>query len=592
MIGKIISISDLEVDIELSIDDEKKKELSNFHLVFEVGNKKIVGEVTSITMDSATVNLLGEIIDNNFVPGITKKPFFGAECRYITPSELDIVIGNNTKCNYLNVGSMPQYNGYRVNICTDNLFNNHFSILGNTGSGKSHGVARILQNLFVGKEKVPENSNIFIFDAYGEYSKAFNFLNDKPNTAFKTYTTKLSKFEDVNSEVLRIPPWLLSVDDYALLLEASSINQLPIIEKALKLVSIFSKSEEEVILYKNDIISRALIEILYGGGTPMQIRDQIFAVLSSFNTKDLNLESKIIIPGWVRTLRQCLIIDKDGKLQEINLVAEFFKGFIKEGLELYIPDGTYPYTLHHLKEAFDFALISEGILRSDKVYDEVNVLKVRLHSLINSERREYFNVTNFISKEQYVKSLIYNKQGKKAQIINFNVNYIDDRFAKTIVKLLSKMLFEYNAMLEDRASMPMHILLEEAHRYVQNDNDISVLGYNIFERITKEGRKYGVILGMISQRPSEISETAISQCTNFLVFRMQHPKDLRYIKEMIPNISEEIIDKFKILQPGTYMAFGSAFKIPLLLKMDMPDPTPYSQNADIDKRWYKQEEIL
>jgi DNA helicase HerA-like ATPase len=319
----------------------------------------------------------------------------------------------------------------------------------------------------------------------------------------------------------------------------------------------------------------------------MQIRDQIFAVLTSFNTKDLSLESKVIIPGWVRTLRQCLIIDKDGKIQEVQLVGEYFKSFIKEGLELAMPDGTYPFTLHNLLEAFDFALISEGILKSDKVYDEANVLKVRLHNLINSNYREFFNVETFITRDQYINKLITTKTGTKAQVVNFNINYVDDRFAKTIVKLISKMLLEYSVSLENRASFPVHLFLEEAHRYVQNDSDIDVIGYNIFERITKEGRKYGVVLGMVSQRPSEISETAISQCTNFLVFRIQHPRDLNYIREMVPNISEEMLGKFKILQPGTCMAFGSAFKIPLLLRIEAPNPPPYSQNADMNKTWYE-----
>ena len=72
--------------------------------------------------------------------------------------------------------------------------------------------------------------------------------------------------------------------------------------------------------------------------------------------------------------------------------------------------------------------------------------------------------------------------------------------------------------MKNRATLPFHIILEEAHRYVQNDNDKFLLGYNIFERITKEGRKYGVILGLISQRPSELSETSLSQCNNFLIF--------------------------------------------------------------------------
>ncbi len=592
MVGKIISISDVDVEVELNIEEEQKKNLVNFHVVFDLPDRKTIGEVSSITLDTASIVLIGEMINDSFVPGISKKPFFGAECRIISLQELDLVINTNINGKRFSVGTLPQYSGFKVNILVDSFFNNHFTILGNTGSGKSYGLARLVQNLYVNPSSLPINSNLIVFDAYGEYGTAFGFLNRNYNTAFKLYTTKVSTFDDARTELLRIPPWLLDVDDYALLLESETVTQLPMIEKALKLVSVFSKAEEEVIQYKNDIIARALEEILYSGGTPMQIRDQIFAVLTSFNTKDLSLESKVTVPGWTRTLRQCLIIDKDGKIQEIQLVSDFIKSFKQDGLELKVPDGTYTYTLSDLKNAFDFALISEGMLQSDKVYEDANKLRVRIHALVNGIKGEYFKYENFITKNDYVKTLTYTREGRKAQIVNFNINYIDDRFAKVLVKIMSKMLFEYAALLDERASNPFHIILEEAHRYVQNDNDINIIGYNIFERITKEGRKYGVILGMISQRPSEISETALSQCTNFLVFRMQHPKDLRYVKEMIPSISEEIIDKFKVLQPGNCMAFGSAFKIPLLLKLDLPDPLPYSQNTDIEKCWYEKEEIL
>ena len=87
--------------------------------------------------------------------------------------------------------------------------------------------------------------------------------------------------------------------------------------------------------------------------------------------------------------------------------------------------------------------------------------------------------------------------GKKAQIVNLSLDSLDDRFAKTIVKIFSKLFFNYAKSLEQKASQPFNIFLEEAHRYVQNDTDINVLGYNIFERISKEGRKYGVLLGLI-----------------------------------------------------------------------------------------------
>ena len=134
--------------------------------------------------------------------------------------------------------------------------------------------------------------------------------------------------------------------------------------------------------------------------------------------------------------------------------------------------------------------------------------------------------------------------------------------------------------------MPFHLVLEEAHRYVQNDNDIELLGYNIFERITKEGRKYGVILGLISQRPSELSETVLSQCSNFLIFKMLHPKDVNYIKEMVPNITNEIVKKLRILHPGTCIAFGSAFKVPIVIDIDMPDPAPTSSSCDVSGIWF------
>lgn len=581
MIGKVIEIGKSTVVVELTLTDEQKRGIINYHVAFDMEGSTIIGEIASIEKTTAHISLLGEIKNAKFTPGISKKPYYMSVCRIIRNDELPIIVGNtNEKSVY--IGRLSQYNGYQVYAKVNDLFSNHFAILGNTGSGKSHGMARLLQNVF-SDTTYPKNANFFLFDAYGEYNDTFIF-NDK--NVSKVYTTKVEEFSDARTELLKIPLWLLDVDDIALLLNATKSTQLPIIEKALKLVGVFARNEEEIITYKNDIIAKALNELLYSGGTPSQIRDQIFAVLTSFNTKDLNLDTKVVVPGWTRPLRQCLIIDKDGKLQEMQLLGEFFNSFIKEDLKLELPDGTFPFTLEHLNQAFDFALISEGILKSDKVYDDNHVLKVRLESLMNGSYKEYFNIDKYITKEQFIDSLVKSKDGEKKQIINFNISYVDDRFAKVLVKIISKLLFEYSLALDNRASFPIHILLEEAHRYVQNDNDINILGYNIFERITKEGRKYGVILGMISQRPSEISETAISQCANFLVFRMQHPKDLNYIREMVPNITEEMVPKFKVLQPGNCVAFGVAFKLPMQLKLDMPSPTPLSQNIDISKCWY------
>ena len=586
MLGNIVGIEENTVLINLNIDLTRISNLINLMVIMESEEKRIIGEIINIKNNIAYVNLLGELKGEKFVYGVINKPSFSSSVKLISKEKIPMIISteNFIENEHLYLGTSPIYEGVKINIEVNKFFSNHFAIFGSTGSGKSCSVSRIFQNLFSKPNSIPYRSSIFIFDAYGEYHTAFEKLHEVvPEINFKYYTTNT---DDDIDKILRIPLWLLDVDDIALLLECNNTSQLPIIEKALKLVTVFAREEKQVIKHKNDIIARAILDILTSGKNPSQIRDQIVSVLSYYNTSELNLETQIFQPGYTRPLKQCLLVDASGKIRDMELVMNFMQKFVDDTLELNLPDGSFKYTLDNLKDALDFALISEGILKSEKVFDEYNVLKVRLHSLVSGSYSEYFNYDHFISKDQYIRELLSAPNDRKAQIINFNINYIDDRFAKTITKIYSKLLFNYAKELKDRASIPFHIILEEAHRYVQNDNDVNLLGYNIFDRITKEGRKYGVLLGLISQRPSELSDTSISQCSNFLIFNILHPVDLAYIKQMVPNITEEISKKFKTLQAGNCIAFGNAFKVPVFIKFDMPNPAPSSSSCDIKKTWF------
>ncbi len=586
MLGTIIGIEEDTVLVKLNIELDKFQNLVNLHVVMEDDDKILVGEIIDLKAGTAYVNLLGEIIDGKFVFGVIKKPSFSSSVKLISKEKIPMIISvDDYKENKdLYIGTSPIYDGVKIGFNINDFFASHFAIFGSTGSGKSWGVAHLIQSIFSKKTTVAYRASIFVFDAYGEYHAAFKDISQlAPEVSFKTYTTN-TKFS--SSEVLKIPLWLLTVDDIALLLNAEKPTQLPIIEKTLKLVNVFARDEKEVITQKNDIIARAILDILSSGKPSSQIRDQIFSVLSHYNTKDLNLESTIYQPGYVRTLKQCLIIDASGKIREMELLTKYMQSFLDDKIELTMPDGSFKYGLKDLSDALDFALISEGTLNSDRVYDEANTLKVRLHALLNSDYAYYFDLLDYVSIDDYIKELLSVGTGRKAQIINFNINYVDDRFAKTITKIYSRLLFDYAKNLDKRASLPFHIILEEAHRYVQNDNDTNLLGYNIFDRITKEGRKYGVLLGLISQRPSDLSETSISQCNNFLIFKMLHPRDVDYIREMVPNITNEIVKRLRILQPGTCIAFGSAFRVPVLVKLDKPTPPPSSSSCDISANWF------
>lgn len=583
-IGRVSDVGVQDVTIKVTSSLAFEKNLIDHHVIFETNsNQKIVGTVISLNSEIGSIKLIGEINGHRFIPGVLVKPSIGNVCFVATDEEVRLIISGDQN-NFMKrvlIGNMPLYNNTPAYVQTNAFFSNHFAIFGNTGSGKSCGVARLFQNIFFNNTQTPRNACIFIFDAYGEYESALSVQNSQ--VFFKRYSTNVR--ENPNT-LIKLPLWLLDIDDFALLLEADDPTQLPIIEKALRLVTVFSGSDEETKIYKNDIIAKAILEVLYSGGAASQIHDQIFAILTSFNTEDLNLETPIVQPGYTRSLRQCLIIDKEGKIGEMQLVTEFIKKFINPDLKLELPDGTIPFTLENLREAFDFALISEGILKSDKLYDKANVLKVRLDSLIKGEYAQYFKMDRYVDKNTFIKELITASNGARAQIININISYLDDRLAKTICKIYAKLLFDFTSKLQQRGSFPVHLILEEAHRYVQQDSDSKVLGYNIFDRIAKEGRKYGVILGLISQRPSEMSETVLSQCSNFLIFKMQHPKDVSFIRQMVPFITDEIVEKMKGLQPGTCVVFGSAFKLPTIVKMEMPYPQPMSQNVDVSRLWY------
>ena len=582
--GRILYISNSEAHISMQ-GTVMVSNLMNMHVVFESENKKILGEIEDISDDLMKVHFLGEIAGDTFFGGVIRKPNLDSKIRLITKEELMLLTGQQREDNML-LGTSPLYDGVPIYANMNDMFSNHMAIFGNTGSGKSWGVARLVQNLFSNPAYVPYKANIFLFDAYGEYHNAFKTLNTiNPNYNFKFYTTNvLQTTNGEGGELLRIPLWLLTLDDLALLLNANSHTQLPILERMLTLTRIFAETTEESKRYKNHLIAKAIMTILYTNQTASAKRNDIFSILATCSTPEFNLEAPVQGLGYVRKFRECFIIDKEGNFTESILVTEYISKFIDEVLDKYEAKTVNAYSLKDMEKAFEFTLISEGLLHNEKLYNEAITMKVRLHSIVIGENAKFFDYPNYITLEQYLSSLVA-FQGHKAQIINFNLEDIEDSMAKNIVKIFSRMLFDFTKGLKQRASIPFHIFLEEAHRYVQEDNDKFLLGYNIFERIAKEGRKYGLMLDLISQRPVDLSDTVMAQMGSFIIFKMTHPRDLEYITKMLPNISEEIVEKQKTLQPGTCVAFGKAFKIPLIISMEKPNPTPESTNCDVYRVW-------
>lgn len=585
MFGKILDVTENMIIVE-NLSKAIQTNFLNIHVIFPEKNRSVVGEIIQVTKEAFHIILIGEIRESYFQNGILKVPSLESTCRVIYQSELELLIGsqNYASKKTLLLGNSINYEGFKITINKEEFFSHHFAIIGNTGTGKSCGVARILQNIFYyNSEALPLSAHIILFDVYGEYHSALTKMETIPGIHTKTYTTDVKSAKE---EIVKIPPYFLDVDDLAILLNVKDSSLLSVLEKTLKYVFIFKSTDPKALEYKNDIISKCLLDIFSSGKNPSQIRDQVISILMKYNTPQLNLDSEIVQPGYTRTIKQCLNIDAQGKINALQFVIDYLSQFNKVELETGLIGDNFIYDLDDLYYALEFALLSEGTFNSQKMYEKANNLKIRLHAIINSDLKHFFEIPNPVSKEIYIKSLFQTSVMEPVQIVNMNFNYIDERFAKILTKIFSRLFFQYTTNLNPRGSFPVHIILEEAHRYVNHDSDTEVIGYNIFDRITKEGRKYGIIMGFITQRPSELSATALSQCSNFISFRLFHPEDLKIISSISANITTRDFEKIKTLRPGMALAFGSSFPIPIIAKLDLPDPLPNSSNISVTNSWF------
>ena len=578
MFDHIIKINDRGAQIQ--VKDTGGINLMGLHLIMESNNLVVVAEIDGVDGDIANTHFIGEIINGVFYNGVINKPDINASMRLMTEDEISLIIGKKSNTNF-SFGISPFYDQKRVYVDINNLFSNHITIMGNSGSGKSYGVASLIQNIFKTEGFLPYKASFIFFDNNGEYMRAFESLNKiNPNYHFKVITTN----NTYPYQKLNIPLWLMNVDDIALLLSATTSNQIILIERMIKLARIFSQSDEFSAKYKNHLLAKAMLTVIYSNDLPVAKRNTIFGLFNTCKTNELNMDAVVQGAGYTRKFQDCFHVDSNGVFTEGILITEYISSFVNQEFDEYEPTQYNSYSLNDLEKALSFALVSEDWLNNPKTYSDAITLKVKLHTLAISDTAKYLSVQGNVTLDQFLVGLLMDGGGKN-QILNINLESIDDSFAKVIVKFFCRLFFEYAKALPNRGSVPFNIFVEEAHRYIKSMEDIDLLGYNIFDRISKEGRKYGVLLNLITQRPVELSETVMSQCANYLIFKTTHPRDIEYITQMVPYITDEIIEKQKGLQPGYCLAFGSAFKVPLIIKMDIPNPVPNSDNVNIMSEW-------
>ena len=627
VIGRIISINHNNVTAELTQNLGSYITLyDGIRFVGEIGsyvaiddlNRRIIAEIISVDEKNEMaaeklnkaesrrylkINLLGEISNSIFNFGVTKMPPVFSEIKIISESDLRLMLDINenditddsgkTKLTVLPIGSSVMFPEYQVKVKLNEFFGFHFAVFGNTGSGKSNTIANIIQRIFSKKDYSARGAKFIVFDSNGEYEAAFksvNKINSQINARF------LSTSYDAENR-LTIPVWALSVDDWAILLHASEKTQVPIISRALDMIKVFDSPADDDTAKKvrNHIVASVIKDVLSSSENPTTQNAKILMILNKFHTEEIKLET--VIPanreadvnnaGGRNATPVQLSIATALSLAYAKMYApvslmEYCDGFILSNINDLIENKpTLPYSLKRFTEAVEFAVLYEGSISSSRIYEYTSTLVTRLKHLSESEQGSFFDKTEFTTIEDYIKSII-----GESQLLNIDISSLDDTATEVVTKVFCKMLFDYMRSLKPRNAMPVNLILEEAHRFVRSDMDYGVLGYNIFERIAKEGRKFGLLMGISSQRPSELSKTVVSQCSNFIIHKIQNPDDIQYISRMVPYVNQGIVDRITYLRRGHALVFGTAINLPTLTAFDKANPTPNSGNSNIVEKWY------
>lgn len=615
VIGKIVSINSDRFTVELlsgiknfnvnGYDDIHYFAQINSYVIVPYQNYYIVSEVVSVREKDTSLMAnsvkeqelnkvystkylevlpIGTINKEKFIFGASVYPTLYSDVLYIKDTELDLIFNTkdieekigkseDTRLLALEIGKSAIFQDYDIKIKIDNFFGGHSAVLGNTGSGKSCTISSMVQTLFKKKGFSGVGASFIFFDVNGEYKQAFEEIPDI-NDDIKVYYTSL---EDEQDPFL-LPHYLFNIEEWELLLQASEKAQLPILRNALGLATLFSEEDERTKEAKNHILASCILETFNSAESPVAKYQKI---QSLFNRGDFD--------GYVRIEGYSQIYGNFTNGSDRVFLEKMNEFIIKDRFEIPSFKKDIKFNFDQLEESLDMAILYEESHGNRQIRNFCSSLITRFKTLKNRKEFNFIrNEEEYISEKNYVSKLFgLTDQKKKTQITIIDLNSAEDEIVEIISAVLTRLIFDALRVVSPRNKFPVNLVLEEAHRYIAYDSKRTFLRANqIFDRVAKEGRKYGLFFTISSQRPSELSKTVLSQCNNFIVHRIQNPDDLAHIRQITPHISETTLKKLPSIPTQHALIFGNAVNIPALFKVNDANPLPNSDNNEISKNWF------
>lgn len=543
-------------------------------------------------------------------------------------SQLRAIVQNKDEKARVKIGISPMAANAPIYVSPDRVFGRHIAVLGNTGSGKSCSVAGLIRWTLqeARTELLPSkrlNSRFIVLDPNGEYKDAFSDLG-----TVRRFSVLLEENEDVTSSVeqLKVPSWMWNSYEWSSIAQASGRTQRPILRRTLREIR-GERSSPDANESLRRYYSSCYVEIqndLRSGtsafkGKPgkndfgKKIKSMSLDVAN--DAKNLDDESvKVALEKLGTSLSACAD-EKHRTFTKGNQEVEYYDDFEKEnvvsclialdefletvgGFQVYTgPDEDSPAFfknddfLGHLvrlaqesnaPQFMDFFMMRVKSILTDS----------RIASVINTQTKEELTLNSWL--EQYVGS-----GDDNGSITIIDLSLLPSEVLFVIVSVLSRIVFEAHQRYrrKNRDILPTTLVVEESHNFIKKYSNYSeeisaeALCSQSFEKIAKEGRKFGLGLVVSSQRPSELSQTVLSQCNTFLLHRLVNDKDQELVRKLVPDNLGSILSELPILPTQKAILLGWAAPIPLVVEMNTLDTKnrPQSKDPEFWDVWTGQE---
>lgn len=521
------------------------KEGNHNFVICVIQSIKINDDINKYIINSQPIGVFSE----DFKQGSSILPSPTEEVYIISETVMSKIFSKDSNYSF-KFGELIQNREINLHINGDSFFSKHIAVVGSTGSGKSCTVAKILQdvvginkktNLNNGNQK---NAHVIIFDIHSEYKSAFE-IDKKEN--FNLNALDVDK--------LKLPYWLMNSEELESLFiesnEQNSHNQVSQFKKAV------TQNKEKY--------NPELSKVNYDTPVYFSIKE-VYNYISNMNNEVIN---KI-----------------DGEEQKPKLL-----------------DGTLITNINaYFEKQLDFVTTStaKATKSSNGAFNgEFNRFLSRLETKINDKRLDFLLQPNKASGTLYktddFEEILKQFLGylDKSNITIIDLSGVPFEVLSITVSLISRLVFDfafhYSKLKHSTSELndiPFLIVCEEAHNYIPKSGGAEYkASKKSIERIAKEGRKYGLSLMVVSQRPSEVSDTIFSQCNNFVALRLTNVSDQNYIKGLLPNNANSITDTLPTLSAGECLIVGDATPMPAIVQMEMPDPEPKSESIKFHSQW-------